>query len=227
MIRRPPRSPLFPYTTLFRSLDLRAHGDRRAARARPGAGRLLSRERRLRDPVPPPLGDEVPRGAAPDERGAPGADARDVSARHEPGRGRRRPPDAAVRDGAVVARVLVALAAARPPPRHGMAVRDVPGARRRGAVSGGIRARQGRPGVRPALARPAHERGTHPRGIVSAAAVARARDGARHRRAPAAYGKDGRRRSWEAMMRLRCSQTTATSSSATSSSWSANDCTVG
>src|SRR2546427_9619485 len=56
MIRRPPRSPLFPYTTLFRSLDLRAHGDRRAARARPGAGRLLSRERRLRDPVHPPVG---------------------------------------------------------------------------------------------------------------------------------------------------------------------------
>src|SRR5258708_20125382 len=26
MIRRPPRSTLFPYTTLFRSLDLGAHG---------------------------------------------------------------------------------------------------------------------------------------------------------------------------------------------------------
>src|SRR3989442_5045819 len=26
MIRRPPRSTLFPYTTLFRSLDLRPHG---------------------------------------------------------------------------------------------------------------------------------------------------------------------------------------------------------
>src|SRR3712207_8396923 len=26
MIRRPPRSTLFPYTTLFRSLDARAHG---------------------------------------------------------------------------------------------------------------------------------------------------------------------------------------------------------
>src|SRR2546430_10570574 len=33
MIRRPPRSTLFPYTTLFRS-----RGDRRAAGAGPGAG---------------------------------------------------------------------------------------------------------------------------------------------------------------------------------------------
>src|SRR5256884_9974947 len=32
MIRRPPRSPLFPYTTLFRSLSA---GHRRAARRRP------------------------------------------------------------------------------------------------------------------------------------------------------------------------------------------------
>src|SRR3989441_8748695 len=28
MIRRPPRSTLFPYTTLFRSLDAMRHGDR-------------------------------------------------------------------------------------------------------------------------------------------------------------------------------------------------------
>src|SRR2546430_11445981 len=32
MIRRPPRSTLFPYTTLFRSLDV-AHAPRRIARA--------------------------------------------------------------------------------------------------------------------------------------------------------------------------------------------------
>src|SRR3712207_7419336 len=39
MIRRPPRSTLFPYTTLFRSVPLRAQSDvrRRSARtARPG-----------------------------------------------------------------------------------------------------------------------------------------------------------------------------------------------
>src|SRR5688572_32279955 len=32
MIRRPPRSTLFPYTTLFRSLDREAHGGRRISR---------------------------------------------------------------------------------------------------------------------------------------------------------------------------------------------------
>src|SRR2546430_9979373 len=32
MIRRPPRSTLFPYTTLFRSSVRRARGDRRSAR---------------------------------------------------------------------------------------------------------------------------------------------------------------------------------------------------
>src|SRR3989454_4058278 len=58
MIRRPPRSPLFPYTTLFRSHDLvRAargprhvrphHGD---ARGRQGGGAGA----RGRDPAPPP-----------------------------------------------------------------------------------------------------------------------------------------------------------------------------
>src|SRR3712207_6947951 len=36
MIRRPPRSTLFPYTTLFRSL-LYAGADRRRVRPRPGA----------------------------------------------------------------------------------------------------------------------------------------------------------------------------------------------
>src|SRR2546422_4421379 len=36
MIRRPPRSTLFPYTTLFRSLRHRVHGDGRVAlRLRP------------------------------------------------------------------------------------------------------------------------------------------------------------------------------------------------
>src|SRR2546422_6859805 len=40
MIRRPPRSTLFPYTTLFRSVGVVPPGDRRAGRARPA--RLLS-----------------------------------------------------------------------------------------------------------------------------------------------------------------------------------------
>src|SRR3712207_8684523 len=37
MIRRPPRSTLFPYTTLFRSIRLRAAVALRAAAARPAA----------------------------------------------------------------------------------------------------------------------------------------------------------------------------------------------
>src|SRR2546430_4442332 len=39
MIRRPPRSTLFPYTTLFRSLRRRAHGARRGG----GAVRRVAR----------------------------------------------------------------------------------------------------------------------------------------------------------------------------------------
>src|SRR5438034_6441089 len=40
MLRRPPRSPLFPYTTLFRSEELADRHDRPTAgdRGRPGAG---------------------------------------------------------------------------------------------------------------------------------------------------------------------------------------------
>src|SRR2546430_16037668 len=42
MIRRPPRSTLFPYTTLFRSLDVRVGEDLVVAQDRPrgNAGRL-------------------------------------------------------------------------------------------------------------------------------------------------------------------------------------------
>src|SRR3712207_7279377 len=38
MIRRPPRSTLFPYTTLFRSFYIRFHAGRDVARACPKAG---------------------------------------------------------------------------------------------------------------------------------------------------------------------------------------------
>src|SRR5262245_66477541 len=47
MIRRPPRSTLFPYTTLFRSLDGRRGGDARpgrAARRAPAGPRTRSEE---------------------------------------------------------------------------------------------------------------------------------------------------------------------------------------
>src|SRR3989475_2388264 len=56
MIRRPPRSTLFPYTTLFRSHYLRGRGShlahhprvRRGSAGRPQAGRLLRRDGDLR-----------------------------------------------------------------------------------------------------------------------------------------------------------------------------------
>src|SRR5690349_22449613 len=55
MIRRPPRSTLFPYTTLFRSADasMRALGEEEAARVRralEGAGEELKRMLIPRDP---------------------------------------------------------------------------------------------------------------------------------------------------------------------------------
>src|SRR2546425_7191001 len=59
MIRRPPRSTLFPYTTLFRSV-LELHQDRRhtpagVRYARHRAGRLVARAGRRR-PAPPRKG---------------------------------------------------------------------------------------------------------------------------------------------------------------------------
>src|SRR5436309_13756728 len=47
MIRRPPRSTLFPYTTLFRSLRVLARRDPRRQSERAGGGSRL--RRRLRD----------------------------------------------------------------------------------------------------------------------------------------------------------------------------------
>src|SRR2546422_6523492 len=52
MIRRPPRSTLFPYTTLFRSADHRAAArDAVAARGLVGRGRRPSRVAQPRDGV--------------------------------------------------------------------------------------------------------------------------------------------------------------------------------
>src|SRR5690242_21584329 len=45
MIRRPPRSTLFPYTTLFRSARPRQRGGRQRAHARPRVERLLPAHR--------------------------------------------------------------------------------------------------------------------------------------------------------------------------------------
>src|SRR2546427_7858464 len=60
MIRRPPRSTLFPYTTLFRSAGVVAHGSRRAGAALPGrAARQDSRD--FQTPVPEGY-RPVPRG---------------------------------------------------------------------------------------------------------------------------------------------------------------------
>src|SRR2546425_1444280 len=100
MIRRPPRSTLFPYTTLFRSPRARVgldHLDRRNAGAQPrdepaidlesddaaGAARELARERALAgadldDEVPPRGRDEVD-----DRAGDPGV-AEEVLAERAP-----------------------------------------------------------------------------------------------------------------------------------------------
>src|SRR3712207_8139940 len=55
MIRRPPRSTLFPYTTLFRSVDVAAGHERRQRRreAQGAAARLGEVERLDAEPVAP------------------------------------------------------------------------------------------------------------------------------------------------------------------------------
>src|SRR5947208_6605121 len=49
MIRRPPRSTLFPYTTLFRSLSQAIYEARRAALDELVANMLIDREAKLRE----------------------------------------------------------------------------------------------------------------------------------------------------------------------------------
>src|SRR2546421_5071709 len=56
MIRRPPRSTLFPYTTLFRSRGLRGGQRRGHARDRPSRGGENSHDRQDRDPLRAALG---------------------------------------------------------------------------------------------------------------------------------------------------------------------------
>src|SRR3712207_8025724 len=56
MIRRPPRSTLFPYTTLFRSRAARARRRRRARQPdRPDGRGVALRDRRQADHLHPPL----------------------------------------------------------------------------------------------------------------------------------------------------------------------------
>src|SRR5688572_32231805 len=58
MIRRPPRSTLFPYTTLFRSLQ-HVHPERSALPGLRADGAGLPRRRRAHDPVDHPDGERV------------------------------------------------------------------------------------------------------------------------------------------------------------------------
>src|SRR5256885_13217254 len=59
MIRRPPRSTLFPYTTLFRSLEAFREIFRRPARELPEDVALVERDRRhLVDPRPAGMGGD-------------------------------------------------------------------------------------------------------------------------------------------------------------------------
>src|SRR3712207_7301724 len=72
MIRRPPRSTLFPYTTLFRSPRARARCRTGARRAGQGCGRHggssleLLGSRRLEAPVSTLLDEGAPRGGQDD-----------------------------------------------------------------------------------------------------------------------------------------------------------------
>src|SRR3712207_8437584 len=65
MIRRPPRSTLFPYTTLFRSPapapSARARRGSRCAPARPGRGGVRGRSARTASPTPSPPPPRPPR----------------------------------------------------------------------------------------------------------------------------------------------------------------------
>src|SRR5256885_9228103 len=63
MIRRPPRSTLFPYTTLFRSADRGRRGATAAAPARwrPGTGRAGARLRDVHPGLHPGHGRNEPR----------------------------------------------------------------------------------------------------------------------------------------------------------------------
>src|SRR6266446_2291194 len=103
MIRRPPRSTLFPYTTLFRSRAARRRDRLRLLRGHADAGtaRVLLQERpaRSRYPALPGSGAEGERGPRPEHR--PGA-LRNPHGRRHPAR--RGPPRPGHRHGPVHAR---------------------------------------------------------------------------------------------------------------------------
>src|SRR3712207_8673022 len=75
MIRRPPRSTLFPYTTLFRSAVEQVHGRRREQIGGGQVPGLVGRERRgkagrvdTRDPEPVVIAAHVRRGGRRDRK---------------------------------------------------------------------------------------------------------------------------------------------------------------
>src|SRR5256886_6106498 len=114
MIRRPPRSTLFPYTTLFRSHPrtvARARGRRRHDRARRHAEKLPHRPNRIRERSRRGVvrcGRRVPRA-----RGAAGRPPRAhrLVERRSAARGRARGPGATHRDGAGLGMTCVVVGA--------------------------------------------------------------------------------------------------------------------
>src|SRR2546429_6116102 len=58
MIRRPPRSTLFPYTTLFRSVRAQPAIEKRDCRGR--AGRMARRQNREQSPLSNPVAETPP-----------------------------------------------------------------------------------------------------------------------------------------------------------------------
>src|SRR5207249_12340145 len=142
-------------------------------------------------------------------------------ARHQPRGlldGGGRPPHADLRDGADAARVLVAVAPARPPACRRLAVRRLSRAGGRGAVLGGGRAREGRSAARAVHGSAADQRPRDGRRRVGDRVATRARG--RAGGAGRALGNDGRRRSGSPpLSRLRWSYTTATISKTSKRSW--------
>src|SRR2546422_7710555 len=145
MIRRPPRSTLFPYTTLFRSPTVALRGDTARAATRAGrAGAAAAVERALRDVdvdlrrvgggcLPPPVPGRAAREAAGGIRALP-----PVQHGGDPQRGLPAPPRGGAGGLLAGAAGRISLRQQSVGPDHGEATRS------RGAVGPARRATQSR-----------------------------------------------------------------------------------
>src|SRR2546429_9124119 len=82
MIRRPPRSTLFPYTTLFRSVRAQPAIEKRDCRGR--AGRMARRQNREQSPFSNPVAETPPNNLIREEPSYPNHKADRVAHRNKP-----------------------------------------------------------------------------------------------------------------------------------------------